>query len=123
MDVSLQISTNSSVEFKYFEMEMSSNTVIHCIAAVEDNQKTQIPTQEMARRIKGYFPLTNCGRELRVGGKSFPCSQGAKELPGCKRRNTVYDSICATCNIKQHVSTQPSLHERSKVRLVGNFLW
>ena len=49
--------------------------------------------------LKDLFPLTNlwegegCGR-----GECYPCKQGGEEIPRCKRRNIIYESICAQCN-------------------------
>ena len=88
-------------------------------------------------KIKDLFPLTNlwegskCGRE-----DCYPCSQGTEELPNCKRRNIIYESICSECNpgatkkgsLKKYDGSKPSLYvgetarslqERSKEHLAS----
>ena len=69
--------------------------------------------------LKDMFPLTHlwegagCGRE-----ECHTCKQGSEELPNCKKRNIVYESICALCNpgalkkgpLKVYDSSKPSLY-------------
>ena len=75
--------------------------------------------EKTGKLLKDVFPLTNswdgagCGRE-----DCYTCKQGTEELPNCRRRNIVYESICSACNpgalskgpLKEYDSSTPSLY-------------
>ena len=75
--------------------------------------------EKTGTKLKDIFPLTNlwegsgCGR-----ADCYTCQQGSEDLPNCKKRNVIYESICALCNpaaggkgpLKKYDGSTPSLY-------------
>ena len=83
-------------------------------------------------KLKDLFPLNTLWDGMKCErGDCPPCNQGGEKIQNCKKRNLVYESICAKCNpgaIEMKGEWEPvmgvqslyvgetcrSLHERSK---------
>ena len=131
LDVSLSVTSDSRIRFKYYEKEVSTNTVIHQRTALEDNTKMQILSQEMSRRMLNTSEemdketklgvIDMMAKKMRTSG--YTISQTRRAISNGLKFYEEKKARCKRENRPLYRTASSSLAGRYKKKLLGKTTW
>ena len=131
LDVSLAVTAENRVTFKYYEKDVSTNTVLHQRTAMEDNAKMQILAQEMSRRMLNTSEKMDNQTRLEVVDKmavkmltsGYSKKQTRRAISNGLKYYEAKKARCLKENRPLYRTASDSLAGRYRKKLVAKSTW